>query len=70
MTEQDERNIPVVRLMYGGDEAERAQIAPNIVWHDAALNPVSGEYQDSTNIPTCCRRAWPRYRAGILNSGT
>ncbi|MCA9867025.1 MAG: nuclear transport factor 2 family protein [Anaerolineae bacterium] len=45
MTEQDERNIRVVRLMYSGDEAERAQIAPNIVWHVPGHNPVSGEYR-------------------------
>lgn len=45
MTEQDERNIRAVRLMYSGDEAERAQIAPNIVWHVPGHNPVSGEYR-------------------------
>ena len=44
MTEQDERNIKAVRLMYEGDEAERAQIARNIVWHVPGHNPVSGDY--------------------------
>jgi len=45
MTEQDERNIAVVRLMYTGDEAERANIAQDIVWHVPGHNPVSGEYR-------------------------
>jgi ketosteroid isomerase-like protein len=45
MTEQDERNIQMVRRMYAGDEAERASIAPNIVWHVPGHNPVSGEYR-------------------------
>ncbi len=45
MTEQDERNIAVVRLMYDGDESERAQIAPDIIWHVPGHNPVSGEYR-------------------------
>lgn len=45
MTEQDERNIKAVRLMYEGDEAERAQIARDIVWHVPGHNPVSGIYQ-------------------------
>lgn len=45
MTEQDERNIKAVRCMYEGDEAERAQIARNIVWHVPGHNPVSGIYR-------------------------
>lgn len=45
MTEQDERNIQSVRRMYTGDEAERASIAPDIVWHVPGHNPVSGEYR-------------------------
>lgn len=45
MTEQDERNIKAVRRMYEGDEAERAQIAPDIVWHVPGHNPVSGIYR-------------------------
>ncbi len=44
MTEQDRRNIHNVRLMYAGDEAERANIARNIVWHVPGHNPVSGDY--------------------------
>lgn len=44
MTEQDKRNIATVRLMYSGDEAERANIAPDIVWHVPGHNPVSGDY--------------------------
>jgi ketosteroid isomerase-like protein len=44
MTEQDERNIRMVRLMYTGDEAERANIARDIVWHVPGHNPVSGDY--------------------------
>ena len=44
MTEQDKRNIEVVRLMYTGDETERANIAPDIVWHVPGHNPVSGDY--------------------------
>ena len=44
MTEQDQRNIDVVRRMYVGDESERAAIAPNIVWHVPGHNPVSGDY--------------------------
>jgi ketosteroid isomerase-like protein len=44
MTEQDERNIRMVRRMYAGDEAERASIAPDIVWHVPGHNPVSGDY--------------------------
>ena len=44
MTEQDKRNIEIVRLMYHGDETERANIAPDIVWHVPGHNPVSGGY--------------------------
>lgn len=44
MTENDKRNIAAVRLMYTGDAAERAQIAPDIVWHVPGHNPVSGTY--------------------------
>lgn len=44
MTEQDKLNIQTVRLMYTGDEAERANIAPDIVWHVPGHNPVSGDY--------------------------
>ena len=44
MTEQDRRNLHNVRLMYAGDEAERANIARNIVWHVPGHNPVSGDY--------------------------
>jgi ketosteroid isomerase-like protein len=45
MTEQDLRNIAVVRRMYEGDETERANIAAHIVWHVPGHNPVSGEYR-------------------------
>lgn len=44
MTENDKRNIAVARLLYTGDEAERASIAPDIVWHVPGHNPVSGDY--------------------------
>jgi ketosteroid isomerase-like protein len=44
MSEQDERNLAVVRMMYAGDEAERANIARDIVWHVPGHNPVSGDY--------------------------
>ena len=44
MSEQDERNLAVVRMMYGGHEAERANIARDIVWHVPGHNPVSGDY--------------------------
>jgi ketosteroid isomerase-like protein len=44
MTEQDRRNIEIVRRMYTGDEAERANITRDIVWHVPGHNPVSGDY--------------------------
>jgi ketosteroid isomerase-like protein len=44
MTEQDQRNIKTARRMYTGDEAERAIIAEDIVWHVPGHNPVSGDY--------------------------
>jgi len=44
MTEQDQRFIETARSMYTGDEAERAKIALNIVWHVPGHNPVSGDY--------------------------
>lgn len=44
MTEQDKRNLAVVRKMYEGDERERAAIANDIVWHVPGHNPVSGDY--------------------------
>ncbi|HKP51463.1 MAG TPA: nuclear transport factor 2 family protein [Chloroflexia bacterium] len=47
MTERDRRNIETVRLMYTGDESERAHIAQDIVWHVPGHNPVSGEYSGS-----------------------
>lgn len=45
MTDQDQRNIAVVRAMYAGDDAERASIARDIVWHVPGHNPVSGDYR-------------------------
>lgn len=44
MTDQDTRNIAVVRKMYEGDASERASIARDIVWHVPGHNPVSGDY--------------------------
>jgi ketosteroid isomerase-like protein len=44
MTEQDKRKFEIVRLMYEGDAAERANIASDIVWHVPGHNPVSGDY--------------------------
>ena len=44
MTEQDQRNIEIVRRMYAGDEAERRNIARDIVWHVPGHNPVLGNY--------------------------
>ncbi|MFN8485344.1 MAG: nuclear transport factor 2 family protein [Anaerolineae bacterium] len=44
MTELDKRNIELVRLMYTGADAERANIAQDIVWHVPGHNPVSGDY--------------------------
>jgi ketosteroid isomerase-like protein len=44
MTDQDERNMNVVRRMYTGDEEERRSIAQDIVWHVPGHNPVSGDY--------------------------
>ena len=44
MTEQDKRNLAIVRLMYTGDETERANIAQDIIWHVPGHNPVSGNY--------------------------
>lgn len=43
-TIQDQRNIQNVHLMYTGNGAERAKIAPDIVWHVPGHNPVSGTY--------------------------
>jgi len=45
MTERDRRNIETVRLMYTGDESERANIAQDIVWYVPGHNPVSGDYR-------------------------
>lgn len=44
MTDRDNRNIAIVRAMYAGDDAERASIARDIVWHVPGHNPVSGDY--------------------------
>lgn len=44
MTDQDMRNIGVMRAMYEGDEDERASITRDIVWHVPGHNPVSGDY--------------------------
>lgn len=44
MNERDQRNSAIVRQMYQGDEAERASIARDIVWHVPGHNPVSGDY--------------------------
>ncbi|HEX8220903.1 MAG TPA: nuclear transport factor 2 family protein [Chloroflexia bacterium] len=41
MTEQDRRNIDVVRRFY---EREEGLAAPGIVWHVPGHNPVSGAY--------------------------
>src|SRR5215207_6232129 len=45
MTDQDRRNLDIVRRMYTGDESERRHIAADIVWHVPGHNPVSGEYR-------------------------
>jgi len=44
MNEQDQHNIETARRMYFGDEAERVNIASDIVWHVPGHNPVSGDY--------------------------
>lgn len=44
MNSQDKRNLSAARAMYAGDEAERANIARNIVWHVPGHNQVSGDY--------------------------
>lgn len=41
MTEQDRRNIEVVRAFYNREEG---LAAPDIVWHVPGHNPVSGTY--------------------------
>ena len=45
MNERDLRSIEIVKRMYTGDEAERANIAAGIVWHVPGHNPVSGDYR-------------------------
>jgi hypothetical protein len=45
MNERDKRFVEAVRCMYMGDEAERARIARDIIWHVPGHNPVSGEYR-------------------------
>jgi len=45
MTDQDLRNLDIVRRMYTGDDTERRTIAPDIIWHVPGHNPVSGEYR-------------------------
>lgn len=45
MTEQDKQNIEIARKMYSGDQAERASIAQEIIWHVPGHNPVSGDYR-------------------------
>jgi uncharacterized protein len=45
MNERDVRNIAAARRMYLGDDVERTNIAPDIVWHVPGHNPVSGEYR-------------------------
>jgi hypothetical protein len=50
MTEQDKRNIETARRMYSSDEAERANIAEDIVWHVPGHNPVSGNYHGLRGI--------------------
>lgn len=44
MNEQDKRNIETARRMYSNNEAERANISADIVWHVPGHNPVSGDY--------------------------
>ena len=44
MTEQDERNMRVAKLLYSGDEAEISNVAQDIIWHVPGHNPVSGDY--------------------------
>ena len=45
MTDQDLRNLDIVRRMYTGDDTERRTIATDIIWHVPGHNPVSGEYR-------------------------
>jgi ketosteroid isomerase-like protein len=44
MNEQDRLNLEIARLLYSGDEAERVNIAQDIVWHVPGHNQVSGNY--------------------------
>jgi uncharacterized protein len=44
MNEQDKRNIETAHRIYRGAEAERANIAEDILWHVPGHNPVSGDY--------------------------
>lgn len=44
MNEKDMLFIEVVKKMYAGDEAERANIAEKIVWHPPGHNPVSRDF--------------------------
>jgi uncharacterized protein len=44
MNEQDKRNIETAHRIYRGAEAERANIAEDIIWHVPGHNPVSGAY--------------------------
>jgi len=44
MNEQDKLNIEIAKKMYTGNEAERASVAQNIVWHPPGHNPVSRDY--------------------------
>ena len=64
MTGQDDRNLKMVRLMYYGDESERARIAPDIVWHVPGHNPVSGIDPGVRRIHSPdAVSAWPRSHA-------
>ena len=45
MTDQDMRNMAVVRAMVAGDEAERANIAGDILWRVPGHNPISDDYR-------------------------
>ncbi len=59
MTKQERTNKQNVFLMYNGDEAECANTAPDITWHEPGHNPLSGfkEYKKliSTRMaPSAC----------------
>lgn len=70
MTEQDRLHVEIARRLYTGEDAERKNIAHNLVWHVPGHNPVSGDYhgfEEYTQVMTARMAPLTRWEFEVKN---